>query len=73
MRLAHAAGSLCDVEHTQAVGISELPFNPINHGRFDTFNPTKALWRQRIGHVYDMIVLFTLAAVVAILLKLFLN
>ncbi len=26
-----------------------------------------------IGHVYDMIVLFTLATVVAILLKLFLN
>jgi hypothetical protein len=31
------------------------------------------VWRLWIGHVYDMIVLFTLATVVAILLKLFLN
>ena len=31
------------------------------------------VWRQWIGHVYDIIVLFTLAAVVVILLKLFLN
>ena len=31
------------------------------------------VWRQWIGHFYDLIVLFTLATVVAILLKLFLN